>query len=323
MAANVDTMMYNVQEGVPWHGLGKAVEGRVSSAEAIKAGGLDWKVAVEKMVVAADGLVVPNHFAVVRQDRRNVLGVVGNRFEPLQNVDAFASFDSAFGKEAAIYETCGSLGIGEKVWLLAKLPDAFEVVNGDVVVKYVLLAMGHDGSMSIKVGKTAVRTVCENTLNLALSARENFVSIRHTGDVKARVDAAFKVLGLVKEQYAELETFFKWLASRPLFGEGLKNVVADIFPAPEGEKASTRLANIREAVIERCENGKGVEIPGVRGTAWAAFNGVTEYLDHFRVMKGTDDDADGARSRRMESILFGNVAETRERAGKIIAAAVA
>lgn len=322
MPANIDTMMYNVQEGVPWHGLGKAVEGRVTSAEAIKAGGLDWTVAVEPMALKLDGIDVPNHFAVVRQDRRAVLGVVGNRFEPLQNGEAFESFDVVFGKEAAIYETCGSLGVGEKVWLLARLPGTFEVVGGDVVVKYVLLAMGHDGSMSIKVGKTAIRVVCQNTLNLALGAKDNFISIRHTGDVKARVDAAFKALGLIKNQYAELEAFFKFLASRPLFGENLKNVVADIFPAPEGEKPSTRLANIRESVIERCEKGKGIDIPGVRGTAWAAFNGVTEYLDHFRVMKGTDEDADGARSRRMESILFGNVAETRERAGKIIAAAV-
>jgi phage/plasmid-like protein (TIGR03299 family) len=323
MAANVETMMYNVQEGVPWHGLGKAVAGRVTSAEAIKAGGLDWSVAVEKMVLASGGQEVPNHYAVVRQDRRAVLGVVGDRFEPLQNVEAFASFDKVFGQEAAIYETCGALGVGEKVWLLAKLPDTFEVVKGDVITKYVLLAMGHDGSMSVKVGKTAIRVVCQNTLNLALGSRENFVSVRHTGDIRKRVDDAFRVLGLVKQQYAELEAFFKFLASRPLFGENLNKVVSDIFPAPEGEQPSTRLTNIRSSVLNRITTGKGVEIPGVRGTAWAAFNGVTEYLDHFRVMKGTDDDASAARSRRMESILFGNVAETRERAGKIIAAAVA
>lgn len=323
MAANIDTMMYNVQEGVPWHGLGKAVDGAVSSEAAIKAGGLDWTVDVEKMVLAVGGQAVPNHFAVVRQDRRTVLGVVGERFVPLQNAEAFASFDSALGAENARFETCGALGVGEKVWLLAKLPSTFEVVGGDVIVKYVLLCMGHDGSMSIKVGTTAVRVVCQNTLNLALQSRENFISVRHTGDVKGRVDAAFKALGLVKKQFGELEAFFKFLASRPLFGENLKNVVADIFPSPEGEKASTRLQNIRDAVMTRIETGKGVEIPGVRGTAWAAFNGVTEYLDHFRTMKGADDDPAAARSRRMESILFGTVADTRERAAKIIAEAVA
>jgi phage/plasmid-like protein (TIGR03299 family) len=323
MPANIDKMMFNKANGVPWHGLGTPVNGLATAEQAIVAAGLDWNVNVEDMALAADGRKVPNHFAVVRSDNRAVLGVVGNRFEPLQNRKAFAAFDAPVGAGEAIYETAGSLGIGEKVWLLAKLPDSFEVVPGDVVKKYVLLAMGHDGSMSVKLGKTAVRCVCENTLNLALSAKDNFISIRHTGDVSKRTQEAFVVLGIVKKQYAEIENFFKFLASRPLFGENLKGVVNAIFPSPEGEKISTRLTNIRDTVLFRIENGKGTDLPGVRGTAWGAFNGVVEYLDHFRVQKGAEDDAEGARSRRMDAILFGNVATTRERAAKIIAEAVA
>lgn len=323
MPANVDKMMFNKANGVPWHGLGTPVNGLATAAQAIEAAGLGWDVVVEDMKLALDGVEVPNHFAVVRQDNRKVLGVVGNRFEPLQNRQAFGAFDAVVGVGEAIYETAGSLGIGEKVWLLAKLPDSFEVVKGDEVNKYVLLAMGHDGFMSIKLGKTVVRTVCENTLNLALSAKDNFISIRHTGDVSKRTQEAFAALGVVKKQYVEIEAFFKHLASRPLFGENLKGVVNAIFPSPEGEKISTRLSNIRETVLFRIENGKGTELAGVRGTAWAAFNGVVEYLDHFKVQKGAEDDAEGARSRRMDSILFGNVATTRERAAKIIADAVA
>jgi phage/plasmid-like protein (TIGR03299 family) len=323
MPANIDKMMFNKANGVPWHGLGTPVNGLATAEQAIVAAGLDWNVNVEDMALAADGRKVPNHFAVVRSDNRAVLGVVGNRFEPLQNRKAFAAFDAPVGAGEAIYETAGSLGIGEKVWLLAKLPDSFEVVPGDVVKKYVLLAMGHDGSMSVKLGKTVVRVVCQNTLNLAMSAKDNFVSIRHTGDVSKRTQEAFVVLGIVKKQYAEIENFFKHLASRPLFGENLKGVVNAIFPNPEGEKVSTRLTNIRDTVLFRIENGKGTDLPGVRGTAWGAFNGVVEYLDHFRVQKGAEDDAEGARSRRMDAILFGNVATTRERAAKIIAEAVA
>jgi len=324
MPANIDKMMYNKENGVPWHGLGTPVNGLATAEQAIEAAGLGWNVEIEDMTLAADGLKVPGHCAVVRQDNRAILGVVGNRFAPLQNKNAFGAFDAVVGAGEAIYEAAGSLGIGEKVWLLAKLPDSFEVVKGDEVKKYIVLAMGHDGSMSVKLGKSVVRVVCHNTLNLALSAKDNFISIRHTGDVAKRTVEAFTVLGIVKKQYAEIENFFKFLASRPLFGENLKGVVNAIFPNPEGEKkVSTRLANIRDTVLFRIENGVGTDLPGVRGTAWGAFNGVVEYLDHHRVQKGAGDDAAGAKSRRMDSILWGNVATTRERAAKIIAEAVA
>jgi phage/plasmid-like protein (TIGR03299 family) len=323
MPADIDKMMYNKANGVPWHGLGTPVNGLATAATAIEAAGLGWNVEVEDMNLAQDGAKVNGHYAVVRQDNRAILGVVGNRFAPLQNREAFGAFDAVVGAGEAIYEAAGSLGIGEKVWLLAKLPDSFEVVKGDEVKKFVLLAMGHDGSMSVKLGKSCVRVVCQNTLNLALSAKDNFISIRHTGDVSKRTVEAFTVLGIVKKQYAEIENFFKFLASRPLFGENLKGVVNAIFPNPEGEKVSTRLTNIRDTVLFRIENGVGTDLPGVRGTAWGAFNGVVEYLDHFRVQKGAEDDAEGARSRRMDAILFGNVATTRERAAKIIAEAVA
>lgn len=323
MTANIDKMMFNKSNGVPWHGLGTPVDGLATAEQAIEAAGLGWDVNVEDMILAVGGQKVPNHFAVVRSDNRAVLGVVGNRFEPLQNRRAFATFDVWTASGEAIYETAGSLGVGEKVWLLAKLPDTMEVVKGDIVVKYVVLAMGHDGSMSIRVKKVATRVVCQNTLDAAMGEGGDSIAIRHTGNVEARTREAFKALGIVKSQYKAMEECFKYLASRPLFGENLKGVVNVIFPTPEGEKPSTRLTNIRDTVMFRIENGKGTDIAGVRGTAWGAFNGVVEYLDHFKVQKGVEDDARGAQSRRMDSILWGNVAATRERALKTILEAVA
>jgi phage/plasmid-like protein (TIGR03299 family) len=231
--------------------------------------------------------------------------------------------DSVVGEGLAMYETAGSLGHGEKVWLLVKLPDNFEVIAQDLIDPYLLLVMGHDGSMSVKLLLTLIRAVCQNTVNAAIRGAENVVSIRHTGNVEERTRKAFELLGIAKKQSATLKELYQYLASRTLMGENLKNVVYSIFPAPEGEKPSTRLENIRKTVMTRIESGAGTEIPGVLGTAWGAYNGVIEYLDHFKVQKGVKKDPEGASDRRMESILWGNVAATRDRAVKLILEAVA
>ena len=48
MPAEVENMFYTGRN-VPWHGLGTRVEEAPSSADAIRLGGLDWKVVQKKI----------------------------------------------------------------------------------------------------------------------------------------------------------------------------------------------------------------------------------------------------------------------------------
>jgi hypothetical protein len=53
-----------------------------------------------------------------------LLGVVSRRYQPLQNVEAFEFFDPIVGEKKAYFETAGALGEGERVWVMARMPDA-------------------------------------------------------------------------------------------------------------------------------------------------------------------------------------------------------
>ena len=119
------SMMY-VWE-TPWHKLGTKLDKPATAAEAIEAAGLGYTV--ERLPLKTDDpeLPVKGHFATVRTDTREVLGVVGSRYLPIQNKDAFATFDALVGEGEAIYHTAGALGKGERIWLLAKLPDYIRV----------------------------------------------------------------------------------------------------------------------------------------------------------------------------------------------------
>ena len=173
--------MFSVRE-TPWHGLGAVLERPPASvAEAIEASGLGWSVAKEPIAIdrgetpGADWWTprceeIPGYFATVRQDTREVLGIVGERYRIVQNDEAFAFVDQLLGI-AIHFETAGSLHGGRRVWVLATLPEHVEV-GGDPVRPYVLLMNSHDGSTAVIAATTPIRVVCQNTLygDVAISA---------------------------------------------------------------------------------------------------------------------------------------------------------
>ena len=92
----------------PWHRLGTVVDAdAVTSAEAIQLAQMDWTVSLEPLYT--QGLLVPDHRAVMRNDIMKPIGVVGNYYEPIQNQQMFDLFDEVIGLGDAIYETAGTL----------------------------------------------------------------------------------------------------------------------------------------------------------------------------------------------------------------------
>jgi hypothetical protein len=68
---------------------------------------------------------------------------------------------------------------------------------------------------------------------------------------------------------------------------------------------SKQLNGQQRRILESCfrlfEEGRGADLPGVRGTLWGAYNAVTEYLAYERG-KGQDT--------RLASLWFGDSART-------------
>ncbi len=91
--------MFYVRE-VPWHGLGTRVEDAPNSSEALKLAGLDWSVEQEPIYTIGEEYIeyIKGYKANIRSTDRKVLGVVGNRYQVVQNEEAFAFTDEFLGR---------------------------------------------------------------------------------------------------------------------------------------------------------------------------------------------------------------------------------
>jgi phage/plasmid-like protein (TIGR03299 family) len=303
----------------PWHGLGTELAEPATAAEAIAAAGLDFDVALEP-IVSTGGLAVPMGRAVVRSDTNQLLGLVGSSWRPIQNRDCFAFLDGVVADEGLRYHTAGALGKGERVWMLAKLPGHIRV-NGtdDVTEKFLLLSNAHDGRSSLRCYFTAVRVVCANTLTQAeRGGQGQGVTIRHTGNLQNKVREAQRVLGLANHFYEEFGEKIQKLAEYHPTPAQVKAYFQAIYPAPEDAEKSKRATETAKetwnALEDLFENGRGQDIPGVRHTAWSAFNSVTEFVDHVKPQRNSKLSLEQAAENRLSSIWFGEGAKVKAHA---------
>lgn len=350
MPANVQKMAY-VGEQPWWIGTGEdrgqakdLGANPVTAAEMLEASGLDWEVQVAPLAahVSQNGknerfLEVPNMNAIIRSDSHQVLGVVTRRYEPVQNVKSFAFFDDVIGPKQAVYHTAGALGIGERVWILAKLPQSVKINGTDRVDNYILLSNGHDGNSAFIMQDTRIRVVCENTLNMALHGRARH-RFNHLNGIGKKLDAkdAREALGLAGESFKEFSEQAGRVAQTAIDEQEMEAFLQRLFPIPKylllpavtktARSAPARLLMLpepkqellmpefsavfkhRDAVRQLALTGKGNSDRAVAGTRWTAFNGATEYADYVH----------GWDSRRTKSLLFGYGRQIKQQAWDLL-----
>ena len=275
MAANVESMMY-VREK-PWHGLGTRVEEAPTSADALRLAGLDWTVDRHDVHLPT-GAVIPNYKANVRSSDGSVLGVVSDQYKIVQNADAFAFTDALIGGEVPVrYDTAGSLRGGRKIWLLAKLPDT-EIV-GDKTEPYLCFSNTHDGSGAIRVCMTPVRVVCNNTLNIALNGAKRSWSVRHTGDIQAKLHEARMCLDMANKYMDKLAVYADHLANKTVKDEEIAKILDEMFPVTE-ESTDREKQNAEKARTEYMVCYFAPDIAKFKGTAWGALNAMSDMVGH-------------------------------------------
>ena len=279
-----------------WHGLGTVFEEEVKTADMLKLAHLDnWNVRLEEIPIPEGFVSDKTNYFVARtnpfNDKQNdILGIVGERYNTLQNEDLFTFGDNLLDGGGR-WETAGSIKGGRVVFgALALERETVLDPNGvgDKVNTYLLVNTSHDGSVSIMASITPVRVVCANTLNMAIgsgtghwrSAKQSF-KIRHTQTAEGRVHEARVALGLANEYMDEFDKMAQAMIETEVSNDKFQDIIREVYPMPEKDaKGAMSKWNTKLELIEDIYNGQFNNT--ISGTAWGVLNGITERLDWYR-----------------------------------------
>ena len=315
----------------PWHGLGTEVSTLVTAPEAVRLAQCDYTVEAQQMMrqdSSGQAIEYPNRFALVRSDTNEALDIVSDRYEILQNIDTAQFADEVFAQGNAVIETCGALRGGRQFWMLARTPDTFEPVKGDPISRYILFSSSHDRSQALEVATTDIRAVCSNTVRFAMDNAQYRVQIRHTASIHDRAVQTRRALRLGDAYHHLMMEGIDRLVRTPMrasemdsYGAAFLNLDPTVAATDRHQYSQDALGRLRELF----EAGRGQDIPGVSGTAYAALNATTEYLDYYRRVslpnQGSSEDLQGtlsAQDARLHNSRFGRGQGQRDRGWNLL-----
>src|SRR5574337_54901 len=251
---------------VPWHGLGQNVEENDSLDAMVKKAHMEWHVLRKPISMQIDNHTVqPGMDILYRNDNYFPLSVVPPSYEIVQPRDIFDFYRSLIDSAGYSMDVIGALHQGKKVWALAKT-STFEVVEGDKVDCYLLLATSYDGSLATTAKFTTIRVVCQNTLNMALRDKQS-VKVRHS----TKFNPEQVVDKLIEQNDWISQT--KALVNLRISNNLAKEILSECMQKKDIEE-SPQYRKIMDLFMK---SGTMIE----RETGWGFLNAVTEYCDWY------------------------------------------
>lgn len=268
----------------PWaHGNVTVVKDALTSADALKAAGLDFNV-LQEPVFTVQGNALAGYRLNRKSDDGTVLGLVSPRYKIVQNTDAFAFVDGLIGPGCR-YENAGSANDFSLTWLQVKLRP--RTIMGDLYDNYLFFKNSFDGKGAVKVCVTPVRIACDNMLNLAVHRAKRVFSIRHTGDIAGKIKEADMTLQLSENYLTEVNADYVKLARIKIQKDKVNQLFDSLFPIKE-DASDREIGNaVRQRdAVKTAYNAD--DLANFRGTGFGVVNAVADMVSHAEPLRMTD-----------------------------------
>lgn len=297
-------------------------DGPISSSEALKLLGLDYKVEQRKLAVISPegyrGKTVPDMFANVRTDTGDILGIVGGRFALAQN-DVVANIGNAVCDTGeALVDSGWSLRNGARMGLTLRIPSADVAVPGDAnghLQMYLMVENSHDGNSSVTGHLGPVRPACTNMVRLMKKSAIASFKIRHTsGSVERMTTIAREALGITFRYSEFLAGEVDRYLNMTVAERDVDEILRAAFPVTEGTPEGRLGTTVYAGILRNWQESD--TIPQIRETAWGLLNAGNEYLEHLVPVRSRTFDEDSVRG---VSILTGTAMQGTNRLAEAIA----
>jgi phage/plasmid-like protein (TIGR03299 family) len=316
-----------------WHRLGTSVGHAMTAREALEASHLaNWNVRKMPLVIPQEPIItpegvttppplaVPDMFATVRDNpvisgQVDYLGVVGTKYEPVQNEASCALLDALTDESGAHFETAGALKGGRETFVTMKLPKSMTLQGRDGSKDrtdwYLAALNSHDGSSKFRLLLTSVRIVCANTQAAAIAGAKSTFGIRHTAGARVAIHEARAALGLAWRYMDAFENEAAALYAHAMDTDEMRNFATRLVKAHDMSASATARRNRQEQAsgIVKLWTSSPTVTP-IAGTRWAAYNAVTEYLDHFAPVRGARTTRAATDTRALRTVTPGSTVET-------------
>jgi hypothetical protein len=175
------------------------------------------------------------------------------------------------------------------------------------------MSTSHNGVSPVMVAAIDFRIWCANQIQAAIRKARNKFRIRHTTNVELKMTEARKAFDGSVKYFNSMDEIFEQLKQIKFTESQLLALVEKVFAAEvvdaedRSKRQLTRLEGIQEQVVNLSISGMGTDLPGVKGTLWGGYNAVTEYLDHYTVIKGSKKNGASAEEKLLGSQWFGTI----------------
>lgn len=251
--------------------------------------GLDWNTLKRPISIREDnqnyhGMDIDDHYALLRSDTGLCLDVVGNRYEPVNNAQAFSLFKDFLSAGDMKLETAGCFKEGRYVWGLAKLKHEIDL-SGDKSVGYMLLSCPHVQGMSLVMKLITKRITCWNSYQAALREDTPSIKMTHKASFAGFESVARRTIEGFNDSFAEYGAESQKLLSLQMSFDEALPILENVYQFPKDykEKRSKVFIELEDAYLK---NPKNDDAP--KNTAFDIFNGVTYYHTHLQGRLGSE-----------------------------------
>jgi phage/plasmid-like protein (TIGR03299 family) len=304
-----------------WHQLGTITERCMTADEIMTKAFLGgWKVrkiTVQGVEVTDDGVQIiecPDKWMTVRTNIvtgvTEPLGIVGDDYQIVQNEQVAEMLDHLVDESGAHFETAGSLRGGKSVFVTMKLPNTMKVAGVDEIDLYLAATTSHDGTQALRADATPVRIVCANTQRAALARTKGTYTFRHTSSVRSQIAQAREAMGLMWRYLDAFQAEAEKMINESLTMGQFEKVVAQLWPLVDDASEQTKNNHKKRSATLRYLVRDADTQKAIKGTRWAGYQAITEYVDHFAPTKDA--------STRANRAVSGPVAELKARAFELL-----
>lgn len=239
---------------------------------------------------------VDGQFFIVRKDNDFVLSPsVTSQYQIHQPREIAETFDDLIKVDDRFqWSAMGTILGGARMWCCASFNGDL-TVGGDHHKAYLLSTTAFDKSAASQSNVSFVRSVCENTIQAALSGAANTIVTRsHRSAYDAQ--AVRSMLAQVAQSVDKFKAVGDAMATVELAAQDVSNFFKAVLDIPFDAKRddiSTRKYNIFDGLrtAYRSTVGEGTQ----SGKVWTALQAVTRYVDHDRSVRSNGVSEDNAR----------------------------